>query len=631
VVAWPHYDVLYTSLNTSGINLATGCDGQNRSHIIYQAEKVPENKMRNINEVADLLFLELSRWVLVVYGNTCERNRRNDNDVYGSYIILTPTDADNPERAATVLRNQLIHLANSSSWNPRARFVVALLNSYNNSSLKAQRLFEELWEHKITNAVVLVPSNEEGDRMVPAWRAYTWYPYQSATRCIKVEDVTLLDIWVKRGNGNFLRNTNLFPQKIGSNLHGCPIRIITQPTIFTVLDPYYEYINRSRVPKVVYRGGWEIRLLNIITQTMNMTEDYLLPLNDFWNLTDYKGDFAGFTRELLHNRADVSVGLLVVRESLPIDATRPYHWGQLLWYVPCGSRYPRWMSISRMFSGSVWVFVMMSVLLSVPIITFLASVSEDSAYKTGSNTLSSTWAVILSVSVPSMPRTWPLRCFFMSWICYSLAVDTVFQTYLTSFLTDPGVMPHARNIEELAHSDIKLGFSYRDGVFYEDRGDAQSRDIMAKKVECLAEDTCFIWATKYKNISILTSDILYKFQSSLNRSGETNSNSLCQIEDGVVEHGPIVMVLPKGTCLLDRIDNIILHVVEAGIFGEWVKMTNHIQMVKTKAFFPQGLSDEYYKLSLEHLQSAFHLMDFGYCLSFIIFVTELMRNCVKCS
>jgi hypothetical protein len=183
-------------------------------------------------------------------------------------------------------------------------------------------------------------------------------------------------------------------------------------------------------------------------------------------------------------------------------------------------------------------------------------------------------------------------------------------------------MPHPRNLEELARSDMKLGFAYKDEVFYQDRTDSQARHILAKKVECFGSDTCYIWAKKYKNLSILTSDLLYKFQSSKNPSDDTSSNSLCQIEDGVVERGPIVMVLPKGSALLDRINDIIFHVVEAGVFGEWVKMTDHIQMVKEKAFFPGGLSDEYYKLSLEHLQSAFYLLLFGYCLSFAIFVTE---------
>lgn len=535
-----------------------------------------------------------------------------------SYIILTASDA--------LLRTQLQHLAGSSSWNPRARFVVALLNSYRHPQLTVQRLFEELWKHRIVNAIALVSSKE--GKVVPVVDVYTWFPYQGAGRCTRVQNVTLLDTWVETGNGYFIRNRHLFPQKIRNNLHGCPIRIITEPTAFAVEDPEYLFINRSRVPTIVYRGGWEIRLLNVISQAMNMTEDFLLPIGDFWNLTDCKGGIAGFTRELLSDRADVSVGLVVVRDSLPLDSTKPYHWGQLSWYVPCGNRYPRWMSISRMFSYGVWASVLMSVVVSIPIMTFLARVADDSVYKSVSSTLSSMWAAIVSVSLSSMPRKWPLRCFFMSWICYSLAVDTVFQTYLTSFLIDPGVMPHPKNMEELARSDMKLGFSPMDSVFYEDKADSQSRQIMAKRVECWAADICFIWAKKYKNISILISDTLYKFQSSVRRSPDTNSNLLCEIEDGIVERGSIVMVLPKGSPLLDRINDIILHVVGGGIFGEWVKMTHHMRMLKTEASIPHGLSDEYYELSLEHLQSAFFLLQSGYCLSFLTFVIEAISKYV---
>jgi len=611
-VVWTENFLLYHN-NTTGMTLSSEFDGQDCRCMMYEDEKDPLNKLINMNTLVDLLFSELSRWTIVVFGNTSERNTVT-YDVCGSYIILTTS--------VTVLQNQLQRLSNSSYWNPRGRFVVALLNSFYDPPLMAQLLLKELRKHEIANSVALVP-NEEGEH-IPGFNSYTWYPYQSTRQCIEVKNVTLLDTWVKKGNGYFLKKTHLFPQKISKNLHGCPLRIVTRETIFTVTHPYLVFLGRCNITKLMYKDGWEVKLLNIITKTMNMTLHYLDPVDDFWDLTDSKGNYAGFTRELLNDRADVSLGLLIVRVPLPVVLvpTRPYHWGQLSWYVPCGSRFPRWMSISRMFYGSVWVLLVMSVVLSMPVITFLARFSDDSHYKTASNTFFSTWASILSVSVPAMPRTWPLRCFFMSWICYSLAVGTVFQTYLTSFLIDPGIMPHPRNLEELARSDMKLGFAYKDEVFYQDRTDSQARHILAKKVECSASDTCYIWAKEYKNLSILTSDLLYKFQSSKIPSYNTSSNSLCQIEDGVVERGQIVMVLPKGSALLDRINDIIFHVVEAGVFGEWVKMTDHMQMVKEKAFFPGGLSDEYYKLSLEHLQSAFYLLLFGHCLSFVIFVTE---------
>ena len=612
-VVWTQNYLLYHNNTTSGMTPASEFDGRVYRYVMCEAERDTLNELIDMNTLVDLLVPELSRWTIVVFGNTSECDTVT-YDVCGSYIILTTS--------VPVLQDQLQRLSNCSYWNPRGRFIVALLNNFYDPPLMAQWLLKELWKHKITNSVVLVP-NEEGES-IPALNAYTWYPYQSTRQCIEVKNVTLLDTWVKKGKGYFLKKTHHFPQKISKNLHGCPLRIVTVQTIFTVTDPYFEFLSGSNITKLMYKDGWEVKLLNIMAKTMNMTLHYLDPLADFWDSTDGKGNYAGFTRELLSDRADVSLGLIIVRQPLPavvIPAT-PHHWGQLSWYVPCGSRYPRWMSISRMFSGSVWTLLMMSVVLSVPVFTILARFSDDPHYKAESSTFFSAWASILFVSVPAMPRTWPLRCFFMSWICYSLAVGTVFQTYLTSFLIDPGIMPHPRNLEELARCDMKLGFTYKEDVFYQDRTDSQARRILAKKVECAASDTCYIWAKKYKNISILTSHLLYKFQRANNPSYDTSSNSLCQIEDGVVERGPIVMVLPKGSALLDRINDIVFRVVESGVFGEWVKMTDHIQMVKEKALFPGGLSDEYYKLSLEHLQSAFYLLLIGYCLSFVIFVTE---------
>ena len=621
-VVWTQNFLSYHNNITSGMTPASEFYGQNCRSMIDEAERDPLNGPMNTSTLVDLLFPELNRWTIVVFGDTSEPNIIT-YDVCGSYIILTTS--------VTVLQNQLQRLSNSSYWNPRGRFVVALLISFYDPPLMAQWLLKELWKHKITNSVVLV-SNEE-DESIPALNAYTWYPYQSTRQCIEVKNVKLLDTWVKKGNGYFLTKAHLFPQKLSKNLHGCPLRIVTQQTIFTVTDPYYSFLSEYNITKLMYKDGWEVKLLTIITETMNMTLHYLEPFDDIWDVTDSTGNYVGFARKLLNDKADVALGLIIVRLPLPVVVvpTRPHHWGQLSWYVPCGSRYPRWMSISRMFSGSVWVLLMTSVVLSVPVITFLARFSDDSHYKTESNTFFNTWASILSVSVPAMPRTWPLRCFFMSWICYSLAVGTVFQTYLTSFLIDPGIMPHPRNLEELVRSDMKLGIAYKDEVFYQDRTDSQARRILAKKVECSDPDTCYIWAKNHKNLSILTSDLLYKFQSSQIPSYDTSSNSLCQIEDGVVEHGPIVMVLPKGSALLDRINDVIFHVVEAGVFGYWVKMTDHIQMVKEKAFFPGGFSDEYYKLSLEHLQSAFYLLLLGYCLSFVIFVTEHISKSVLSS
>ena len=53
---------------------------------------------------------------------------------------------------------------------------------------------------------------------------YTWFPYQSSDRCTEVNGITLLDSWVISAQGDFTKNTDLFPQKISNNLKECHMK-----------------------------------------------------------------------------------------------------------------------------------------------------------------------------------------------------------------------------------------------------------------------------------------------------------------------------------------------------------------------------------------------------------------------
>jgi Na+/H+ antiporter NhaC len=59
------------------------------------------------------------------------------------------------------------------------------------------------------------------------------------------------------------------------------------------------------------------------------------------------------------------------------------------------------------------------------------------------------WSVILGVAVSKMPRTPTLRSLFLAWVCFSLAFNTVFQAFLTTFLTDSGYKTPIKNMDEL--------------------------------------------------------------------------------------------------------------------------------------------------------------------------------------
>jgi hypothetical protein len=65
-----------------------------------------------------------------------------------------------------------------------------------------------------------------------------------------------------------------------------------------------------------------------------------------------------------------------------------------------------------------------------------------------------------------MPRTPSLRSLFLSWVCFSLAFSTVFQAFLTSFLTDSGYKTPIRNMDELFASGMKFVYHPQYDTFY---------------------------------------------------------------------------------------------------------------------------------------------------------------------
>jgi hypothetical protein len=57
-----------------------------------------------------------------------------------------------------------------------------------------------------------------------------------------------------------------------------------------------------------------------------------------------------------------------------------------------------------------------------------------------------------------MPRAPSLRSLFFAWVCFSLAFNTVFQAFLTTFLIDSGYKTPIQDMDELFTSGIKLAY-----------------------------------------------------------------------------------------------------------------------------------------------------------------------------
>jgi hypothetical protein len=228
------------------------------------------------------------------------------------------------------------------------------------------------------------------------------------------------------------------------------------------------------------------------------------------------------------------------------------------------------------------------------------------------------------VSLNTKPLSAPLRLFFICWVCYSVAISTVFQASLTTFLIEPGFEEPIRKIEEMLQSKKKFG-SITEFFYYEvfPHDSAIAKDA----VHCPNEPTCFIWAAVYHNISTVINDLdMEIYRAKGDWTDDNNRPLLCEIEGGVVTTLDFAMVVKKGAPFFKFIDDVLGHIIEGGIFIHIKKMSFHQLKRESKLDVPTSY-DTYYALNITHLQTAFYLLMLGYVLAVVCFVTEMLWHC----
>jgi len=137
------------------------------------------------------------------------------------------------------------------------------------------------------------------------------------------------------------------------------------------------------------------------------------------------------------------------------EHTRSYLNVHFVWYTPCALKYPRWSRFFNIFSVHMWVCFVLSLVLAVVTVSSISNyrqkshLHESKSYSDIFSVTANIMSVVLSVSVNTQPRSSPLRLFFFCWLCYSVAISTVFQPYFTTFLIEPGYEEPIKTVEQM--------------------------------------------------------------------------------------------------------------------------------------------------------------------------------------
>jgi hypothetical protein len=224
-----------------------------------------------------------------------------------------------------------------------------------------------------------------------------------------------------------------------------------------------------------------------------------------------------------------------------------------------------------------------------------------------------------------MPRAPSLRSLFLAWVCFSVAFNTVFQAFLTTFLIDSGYKTPIRNMDELFASGIGLAYPTEYNYIVENGDETEVSKVKRNRVICPTYDICVEWAKYHKNVSVLLFDKLAEELYAWGEFvGENSESLLCRLEDGVIFNNELTMVMFYGDPLLRRVNEIIDRLVETGLYNKGISMTMDLIKLKSRKITIVHPLDGYYSFNLYHMQPAFYLLMMGWCLSSLCFMVELL-------
>ena len=556
------------------------------------------------------------RWPIVVsYTSDEERHRPIEwKDKHSSYVLIVRFQ-DDEDRAMRDVREQTQKLQSLSAWNPRARFVVVVTGRSigNNQQELTKAILKHLSDIQVLNAIILLkqPQNfpKTHSTHLSDLHILTWFPFSPPSGyCGTINRADTIDTWIS-DKKQFFFNKDLFENKIPPNLGLCPLKISTLHFPPFVIFPDK---NTTTLSDMV---GVDMAMLQHISELANVSIVLPSRADHIPDSKQIDGKRTGPIGDILYNKSDLALGAwcFTLDDSLVVEGTVSYFTEEFTFFIPRAGMYPRYLSMTRVFASDVWLLIFMLMFLAA--ITFrLVAVGQTTVecdtYKDFSNCLLSAWSLLPGVGVHKMPLSQPLRVLFFLWLVHCLAINTVFQTYVTTYIVDPGHRYQIDSIDEIMESGLKV---YATDFLFELLGN----DLLKHPkpwCKCGNAHQCLTTVSASPGVVMLAGKVVAEYKSQeLNCTFKYHKSS----SDLICFH--IVMVLKKGSPYLERINSAIRRLIEGGYPGKFFK-----DVTKEKGLKCLSELDQYVPMSLDQLQSAFVVMLVGLLLSLLLFFGELM-------
>ena len=462
------------------------------------------------------------------------------------------------------------------------RVIVVLLIADNYSENITKEVFKAFAKKGYKDVTLLV---QDTSGLV---HIYTWSPYQQPSgSCGEFLETIHLD---SCKDGKFTRNSITRQTEIIDNLKGCklqPINMVDVPPLYTLTANY----SSLGIEEITFEGV-NSKLLEIVTEKLHMI--YVKRLNKYTGTDTIKVQFSSI--------------FSYQPENLFWHAT-PYYSFDLTFFVLHAEPYPRWSSLTRVFDWSSWVILFLSIFL---VSVSMAFISRRESYVIDAL---NAWSLILGGAIPRMPSNTSLRMILLAWILTSMCLNTIYQTFVTSYYIEPGYQHQIDSLEELHNLDIPLVFessiSYSSHIFYVKEGSNNSF-ITRNKMGFLI--MYFLWNP---NSAVFSYEafIRHYIKEFCDKNGGPKLHKFSKI----FNQDHIGFYVLGNTFIQSKLNEIVLRLVEGGFPKKFEREVSNLAIISTSR-----TEYEYVPLSLTHIQSHFVFFFIGISLSFLALCFEIV-------
>ncbi|XP_037072295.1 ionotropic receptor 21a-like [Pollicipes pollicipes] len=344
-----------------------------------------------------------------------------------------------------------------------------------------------------------------------------------------------------------------------------------------------------------------------------------------WGEALPNGTWIGLVGDIKNSRAHFGIANIFFTLSRwnYIDYTRPYDLEYACFVVWNEPPLPHWLAVTRPFQWPAWVGILVSFLVSVLALVALARLGGGGERLTFT---SFQRAALYNFG----PRGGAVRTFDGSWRVATMVIGIAYCAKLVSYLTFPSTPAPLDTHRELAETGVEVGsWGGTLGELMAASANPWDRQLASRYVPNYDFENALrrVHARQYgyiENRNLLIY-LIQKYYTT--RTGEKQLHIMKECFQNFM----ISVALPKYSMLTDLFNSKILRLREAGLIPIWFSWS--LEAVKSDLVDVARTSESasgVHSLSLEHVQGVFLLLLFGWLLSLLAFLAEMVvRRALK--